>query len=81
MNIHDLTPGRYAAAHLADGRTAYIRHDDPLYAAARRQLDGKPRPGDEAALTAWLDARVPAPGTEAALWRGEWLQPTLWEAA
>lgn len=80
MNIHDLTPGRYAAVHLPDGRTAYIPFGDPLHAAARRWLDGKPRPGDEEALTAWLDEREPEAAV-ASLSRGEWLQPTLWEAA
>lgn len=79
MNIRDLPPGRHAAAHLPDGRVAYVPYGDPLHAAARRRLDGKPRPGDEAALTAWLNAREP--GAEVLLWRGEWHQPTLWEAA
>ena len=75
----DLPNGHYVMAHLDWVTAAAVPHTDPLAPLARRWLNGKRAPGDEAAIRAWLKTHPQYRITRLAAEPQRQLE--LWEAA
>ena len=75
----DLPKGRYVEAALDHTTSAAVPHTDPLAPLARRWLNGKRAPGDEAAIRGWLETHPQYKITRLSAEPQRQLE--LWEAA